>query len=272
MSKQCTVVGLYAYPVKSCRGSAMEQVELTPQGIDGDRQLMILKDQQFTNQARLPKLATIETRRIDAQTIEFGHKHTSPLRHQVNPDGAETTINFYGNELAVIDQGDAVAQLVSDGIGADVRVAALKETFQRSVPLEEFAIVDGIAQSRFVDVAPILVTSVESLQDLNDRMSASVPMERFRPNVVIEGLGAFAEDELTELRINGIQLLRATHCERCAVTCTDHLTGERNQEPLATLRSYRHREGGYAGGVMFGAYMGVSGQGVLRVGDKLTVG
>ena len=66
-------------------------------------------------------------------------------------------------------------------------------------------------------------------------------------------------------------MLRATYCERCAVTCTDQETGERAREPLATLRSYRHRENGFAGGVLFGAYMAVRGEGTLRLGDTLTV-
>ena len=113
---------------------------------------------------------------------------------------------------------------------------------------------------------------IASLEDLNGRLDQAVPMERFRPNIVIEGLEAFGEDSVTRLGGDGWDLVRATHCERCAVTCTDHLTGERTTEPLATLKSYRHREGGYAGGVLFGAYMGVEGAATIRVGDTLTVG
>ena len=272
MTSTCKIVGLYNYPVKSCRGTAMKSVTLTPQGVEGDRQLVILKGDKKTNQAYLPKLATIATRRIDDSTIEFSHEAAGAITHAIRDDGNEVTIDFYGNPVPVIDQGDEVADLVSAGIGENVRVAALKETFTRSVPLEEFAVVDGIDQSRFVDVAPILVTSVESLDDLNGRLESPIPMERFRPNVVIEGLGTFAEDTVQTLEINGIKLIRATHCERCAVTCTDHLTGERASEPLRTLKSYRHRDGGYAGGVMFGAYMGVEGSGTINVGDTLTLG
>ena len=193
------------------------------------------------------------------------------MTHAIDPGGAELTVDFYGNPVAVVDQGDALADLVSGAVGKEVRVAALKETFTRVVPLEEFAVVDGISQSRFVDVAPILVTNVGSLEDLNARLDGPVPMNRFRPNVVIEGLDAFAEDSVVTLEGEGWQLVRATHCERCATTCTDQETGERTTEPLATLKSYRHRENGYAGGVMFGAYMGVTGQGTVRVGDRLRV-
>ena len=267
---ECKVSGLYSYPVKSCRGTRMEEVLLSPHGVEGDRQLVMLKNGKFTNQARLPKLATIATRRVDGSTIEFNHGGSTSLVHQLS-DGAESSINFYGNQVAVIDQGDELAGFVSAAIGSDVRVARLKETFTRSVPLEEFAVIDGIEQSRFVDVAPILLTNEASLADLNGRLADSVPMERFRPNIVVEGLDAFAEDEVDALEGDGWRLVRATHCERCAVTCTDHLTGERTREPLATLKSYRHREGGYAGGVLFGAYMGVEGSAKIRVGDTLTV-
>ena len=93
--------------------------------------------------------------------------------------------------------------------------------------------VDGIDQSRFVDVAPILVTNEASLADLNARLDAPVPMNRFRPNVVIDGLDAFGEDLVIALHGNGVRLVRATHCERCAVTCTDQETGERSIEPLS---------------------------------------
>ena len=73
-------------------------------------------------------------------------------------------------------------------VGHDVRVVALKSTFRRTVPFEEFSLVDGIDQSRFVDVAPILVTNNASLHDLNSKLDDPIPMNRFRPNVVIEGL------------------------------------------------------------------------------------
>ena len=271
MDNACTVVALYSYPVKSCRGTHMDTVELSPLGIEGDRQLVILKGDKFVNQARLPKLATVVTRRVDGSTIEFSHETATPaVVHEVTEAGRETTIDFYGNKVAVVDQGEELAGFVSAAVGVDVRVASLKETFRRSVPLEEFAVIDGTDQSRFVDVAPILVTNVASLADLNSRLDQPVPMDRFRPNIVLEGLEAFGEDNVGALQGDGWRLIRATHCERCAVTCTDHLTGERNAEPLATLKSYRKRDGGYAGGVMFGAYMAVEGRATIRAGDRLT--
>ncbi len=272
MPQLCTVTALYSYPVKSCRGTAVESATVSETGVEGDRQLMILKNGKFANQMRLPKLATVATRRLDEKEIEFDTVDGAPLVHTVSVEGEEATVDFYGNRVAVVDQGDMLANWVSGAVGTEVRVVALKAAFCRSIPLDEFRVLDGIDQSRFVDVAPILVANEASLADLNARLDAPVPMNRFRPNIVVEGIDAFGEDALAILYGDGMRLVRATHCERCVVTCTDQETGARSIEPLATLKSYRHREGGYAGGVMFGAYMGVEGTATIRVGDTLAVG
>ncbi|MEH6589441.1 MAG: MOSC domain-containing protein [Halioglobus sp.] len=94
-------------------------------------------------------------------------------------------------------------------------------------------------------------------------------MQRFRPNVVIEGLDAFGEDSLGICSIAGIALERSGACERCAVTCTDHESGKRSSQPLRTLRDYRKRDNNYASGIVFGAYMAIEGSGTLSVGDKV---
>jgi len=268
---ECTITGLYAYPVKSCRGAAVETARLTPTGMDGDRQLMIVRDRKFVNQSRLAKLARVGTTRVDANTIEFGNPEGERHALSIGTDGDRYALEYYGEQVTVVDQGDAVAEFVADIAGEGLRVVALDAPFRRNVPLEEFALIDGTDSARFTDIAPILVTNEATLDDLNGRLETPVPMNRFRPNIVVSGLDAFGEDTLTALSGEGFELLRATFCERCATTCTDQETGERAREPLATLKSYRHRENGFAGGVLFGAYMAVSGEATLRVGDTLTV-
>lgn len=271
MSTRCTVTGLYSYPVKSCRGTRVDRARLSVSGLEGDRQLLVVKDGKAQSQVRLPKLATLEPKRIDASTLELRLDEGSWLVHEISATGSVSTVDFYGNEVAVVDQGDALADFVSAAVEASVRVASLQAPFRRSLPLEEFAVLDGDDQSRFVDAAPILLTNEASLTDLNSRLEVPVPMDRFRANIVVEGLDAYGEDELTALEGTGFRLVRATYCERCAIVSTDQTTGERSREPLATLASYRKRDNGYAGGVLFGAYMGVEGSATLRVGDELTV-
>ena len=272
MPAHCTITALFAYPMKGCRAMPLESATVSSTGIEGDRQLMVLRDGKSANQARLPKLATVAAKRIDATTIVLSNRERPPLIHAVTSAGEKTTISYYGNQVPVVDQGDDLAEWVSSVVATEVRVAALKASYRRSIPLDEFAPIDGIPHSGFVDVAPILVTNEASLADLNARLDAPVPMNRFRPNIVIDGLDAYAEDSLATLHGPSLRLVRATHCERCVVTCTDQETGERASEPLRTLKSYRHRHNGYAGGVMFGAYMGVVGTVTIHVGDRLSVG
>ena len=249
----------------------MDSALISPTGVEGDRQLMITKDGKFSNQKRLPLLAQVATKRINDTTIEFSSFGKEKITHSITAQGDENVIDYYANMIPVIDQGAELSEWLSSVVEHEIRVVALKSAFRRTVPLEEFHLVDGIDQSRFVDVAPILVTNEASLKELNTTLDAPIPMIRFRPNVVIEGLEAFAEDSINVMNYGDLTMVRATYCERCSITCTDQETGERSNEPLNTLKTYRHRENGYAGGVMFGAYMGVKGSTTLRVGDALSI-
>ncbi|MEM1229042.1 MAG: MOSC N-terminal beta barrel domain-containing protein, partial [Pseudomonadota bacterium] len=185
MTESCRITALYAYPVKSCRGNTLSSIEISPQGVSGDRQLVILQNDRFINQARLPALAKLAATRIDLEEIELAHGADASLRHRIAAQGRELTIEYYGNQVPVIDQGDALAEFASTVVGTPIRLAALKSSFTRAIPLPEFSIVDGIEQNRFVDAAPILLTNVGSLDDLNTRLETPVPMGRFRPNIVV---------------------------------------------------------------------------------------
>ena len=130
---------------------------------------------------------------------------------------------------------------------------------------------NGLNHTGFVDLAPVLLTSESSLADLNNRLPSPIPIARFRPNIVVRGLAAWAEDDISEYRSDTIILQRKAHCERCAVTCTDQLTGERSGEPLRSLKSFRKTNEAYSSGILFGEYMSIIGQGRLQVGDILSI-
>ena len=126
----------------------------------------------------------------------------------------------------------------------------------------------------FADAYPILMISRASLEELNRRLPAPIPMTRFRPNVVIEGVEAHAEDAMTRFRTGSVVLRGIKHCDRCPITTTDQLTGARDphQQPLRTLATYRHDY--VLKGVVFGQNCVVeSGFGErLAVGAPLTIG
>ena len=91
----------------------------------------------------------------------------------------------------------------------------------------------------FADGYPILVCNQASLADLNTRMPEPIPMQRFRPSIVLSGLAAFEEDRIDTLCIGGVTLELVKPCTRCIITATDQLTGERSTNPLPVLRTFR---------------------------------
>jgi uncharacterized protein YcbX len=119
----------------------------------------------------------------------------------------------------------------------------------------------------FADAFPFLLISEASLADLNRRLDTPIPMNRFRPNLVIEGVEAFGEDRLGAFSIGGMRFAAVKPCDRCVVTTTDQRTGERGVEPLRTLATYRRSNGK----VLFGQNVVHTGRGSLRVGDPLLV-
>ena len=143
-----------------------------------------------------------------------------------------------------------------------------------------FSALHNTSQSAFVDIAPLLIVSLESLADLNGRLSyegkRTVAIEQFRPNVVIEGVDAFAEESAKRLELGAMGLTQLLPCERCSVTTFDVSTESESEakpskEPLKTLSQYRNQGVGYAGGVTFGAYFAPESDGKLQVGDEINV-
>ncbi len=168
--------------------------------------------------------------------------------------------------------GDSVDAFVS----RDASVA-LSDFLQKSVYLvsksSERAVDQryGTTDDRvsFADAFPILVTSQASLADLNDRLDAPITMERFRPNVVIDGGEAFEEEGWSRVTLGGVPYAAPKRCDRCVVTTIDPLTAEKGKEPLRTLAKYRRQEDGR---VYFGMnLLPRGGEHELYVGDRLCV-
>ena len=175
------------------------------------------------------------------------------------------------NGVEAIDQGDLAARWFSEWLNASVRLVHLAKGYRRKVS-QEYAVTPN-DHTGFADGYPILIATEASLADLNARMDHSIPMDRFRPNLVLAGIGAHDEDRIHELRgASGVRLRVVKPCTRCKITTTDQATGEvRGDEPLRTLATYRfNRE---LQGVAFGQNaIVVDGAGqVLRVGEELEI-
>lgn len=268
-----TITALYAYPVKSCRGIALDRVTLTPAGFPHDREWMIVRgDGRFVTQREEPRLALIEPS-LDAGTLELRAPGMSVLTLPREHAGESLEVRCWRDVCAAFDAGEEAARWLADFLGAPHRLVRFDARHRRpSAP----AWTQGLeALNRFSDGFPWLLIGEASLQDLNDRLAvkgiARLPMNRFRPNIVLAGLPPYGEDEVHEFMIDGARLRVVKPCTRCIIPTTDQATGTRaGIEPLATLRQYRFEAS--LKGVLFGQNLVLAaGTGCeLRVGQRVT--
>jgi uncharacterized protein YcbX len=181
-------------------------------------------------------------------------------------DGSRTRVRIWRDHVQVADQGAAAADWLSTFLEYPCRLVRLPEDVVRPVDPEFATRADD--QVGLADGFPVLLISEESLADLNRRLAAPLPMNRFRPNVVVSGAGVpFAEDTWREIQIGEVRFSLVKACARCITTTTDQRTAERGVEPLATLASYRR----VPRGVLFGQNLVHAGPGRIAVGDPLEV-
>ena len=178
--------------------------------------------------------------------------------------GPTVKASVWKDECAVLDEGHEAAAWFSDYLGVGARLVRLADDDAR--PLGTTAAQPGDRVS-FADAYPFLLISEASLDGLNRRLSLPVPMDRFRPNIVVEGCGAHAEDQWRHVRIGEVDFRVAKPCSRCVITTTNQQTGESGREPLRTLATYRLEDGE----ILFGQNLVHGGRGEVGVGDDVVV-
>jgi uncharacterized protein len=262
------ITALNVYPVKGCRGIALDSARVAATGFEHDREWLIVRpDGRFMTQREDPRLALIEPTLAD-EALQLRVPGGVELRVPFDAQGKEVEVTCWKDRCAAFDAGDEAAAFLTRYLGAPYRLVRFDARRKR---LSNAQWTPGVeALNQFTDGFPWLLISEASLEDLNSRLSRQLPMNRFRPNIVVNGLSPFGEDRVHELVADGVRLRRAKPCARCIVTTTDQATGTRDSdEPLRTLAKFRFdRE---LKGVLFGQNMilidGVGEQ--LRVGQEL---
>jgi uncharacterized protein YcbX len=190
----------------------------------------------FLSQRTHPRLAWIQPE-LSAVALTLHAPELPPLTLPLEARGESADVQVWKDSCQGLDQGDIASAWVSAVLGEPVRVVRALDNPKR-VANPQFA--GPIpAPVSFTDGFPILVCNRASLQDLNTRMPDAVPMERFRPNIVLQGLPAFAEDRISSLQVGNVTLRLVKPCTRCVITSTDQRTGERSTNPLPVLREFR---------------------------------
>jgi uncharacterized protein len=268
LTRQSVVVsGLFIYPVKSLRGVTVDAVRLEGGRPAGDREYLVLNDQgDFMDQRHYPQMARVEacmtSEGLRLRSEGFQDLDVGSAVGGGTHDGV-THVLMFRRSAPVVATSAAADRWLSEVLGVPCRLMAFAPgAAALNVPFYE-------ERASLHDATPFHLTSEESLRDLNARAGTSLPMNRFRPNLIVRGANPYAEDDWKTVAIGDTVLRWVKACTRCVTTTTDHMTGERrSREPLATLAKYR-RQGS---SVVFGHYLMPERWGAeLRVGDALRI-
>jgi uncharacterized protein len=232
-----TVVDLFVYPVKSARAIARSRVRVGASGFEWDRQWMLVDGKgKFLSQRTHPKLARIVPE-ITADALVLTAEDAPALGVPLDTQGERVTVRVWDDACIGIDQGAAASAWASRLLGEAVRLVRTSPAMVRPANVK-FAHPTP-APLAFADGYPLLVCNQASLEDLNRRLEPPIPMERFRPNLVLTGLPAWAEDRIDRIEVGAVTVRLVKPCTRCSIPSRDQLTGEASTDPLPVLRKFR---------------------------------
>lgn len=247
------------YPIKGCRGLAPRTARIEATGLVleadgaadvGDREWVIVDaDGKFVSQRELPRMALIETK-LTSTHLRLKAPGMLLLEVPLGSEGDVQEVQVWNDRIAAVTQGEVADAWVSQYLAMPARLMRFDPEAKRLSNVRYTS--PHVAPYKFADAFAVLVANQASLDDFNQRLAAQggapVTMTRFRPNVVLEGLGAYEEDYLKTLRIGDILMRVVKRCARCTVPGVDPATGIGSSVVPDLLATYR----GTDDGVMFG--------------------
>lgn len=269
------IAELNLFPVKGCRGIALQQATLAATGLQvdgiGDREWVVVDAQgEFLSQREHPRMALIETR-LTSSSLLLKAPGMLLLDVPLDSEGDVVEVRVWDDRVSAVTQGAMADAWLGEYLGVPARLMRFDYEGTRLAAHRYTGKVD--APFKFADAFALLVTSTSSLAALNDRLrrhgAEAVTMARFRSNIVLDGAPAFEEDYFKELRIGSLAIRPVKPCARCSVPGVDPATGEHSTvvtDALAAMRATTD-------GVMFGvnAIVVEGAGGTLRVGDAVEV-
>jgi uncharacterized protein YcbX len=266
MKQNLQLQDIFIYPIKSLGGIRLTESAAEERGFRYDRRWMLVdRAGRFVSQREFPELSLLQVELSQEGLMVVQKKN--PDRSITVPfgqaEGPDCSVVIWDDLVIARIVSESVSRWFSNFLGFEVNLVVMPESSSRKVD-SRYA-VNGESVS-FADGMPYLIIGQASLDELNSRMEAPVPMNRFRPNLVFSGGTPFQEDSLKKIRIGSVDFQLVKPCARCVLTTVDQETGERGKEPLKTLATYRT----VGNKVMFGQNAVALSNGLVRIGDPLT--
>ena len=241
-----TISSLFTYPVKSCAGIELQSAILTPFGIRGDRQWMVVDDDgRMLTQRANAKLALIQPK-LTLSGLKLSHPSSSEIAVKNSELGEHVGVSVWKDKVYAQSANKEVGQWLTD-VTESPKALKLVRFDQDNIRLPAQPERFGLTARHFADAAPYLVANTSSLDSLNAKLRSehkpTVSVQSFRPNIVFSGLAAFEEHRVSGIALaNGSSLRFIDHCERCIVITVDPATGLRRERnvpypELASLNS-----------------------------------
>ncbi len=263
-----TISELWIYPIKSLGGIRLQEAQLSPRGLQWDRRWMLLDaDGNFLTQRQFAEMALLDVS-LHAHTLQVRHrkKNLLPLEiplHMTDP-GEQVQAPIWDDNTLAWYVGAQYDQWFSNALEQPCRLVYMPDESER-ITTGKWS--GNQQKMSFADGYPALLIGQGSLDDLNARLATPVPMNRFRPNLVVRGTAPFAEDVWHEFWIGDLHFWAEKPCARCNVITIDQETLQTGKEPLQTLSRYRR----VGNKVMFGQNLLCDASGTIRVSDVVEV-
>jgi uncharacterized protein YcbX len=252
------------YPVKSCAGINLTTVEIDRFGPKGDRRWMVVNETGgFLTQREIAQMSQVAVALVPSGLRLECNGSVSNVT-EPDADAPIRQVQVWDDHVPARDAGGDTAEWLSRHLGSACRLVFMPDDTVRRV--------DGAYASEgetvgFADAFPLLLISQASLDELNSRLPVPVPMNRFRPNLVVSGCEAFAEDEWRRIRIDKMEFDVAKACSRCVIPSIVQETGRRDPHINRALAGFRRINGQ----IYFGQNLLYQQPGMLKVGDSLEV-
>lgn len=256
---------LYIYPVKGLKGISLKEADALEKGFRHDRR-WVLTDQSglFISQREVPGLALIQTA-VVGDFLAISYKESS-IMVPLNPErysGRKAVVQIWNDRLEALEVGQNFNEWFSDILHMKVRLHFMEESSSREVEKEY----DAHATVSFADAYPYLLISQASIDYLNEKLEQAVPVNRFRPNIVVAGSTAFEEDTWAKFIAGSARFRAIKPCSRCQVITIDQETGVKGKEPLRTLSDFRQS----GNKVKFGMNLVLETPGTVKLGDVISL-
>lgn len=236
---------LHVYPLKGARGISLERADVLAGGLRHDRRFMLLDARgDFVTQRKHPRMALVTTALVRGEgalddapnRLVIATPGAGPLEIELAPLGPRRTVRIWDDDVQAVVLTGPVVEALSEHLAERCSLVYMPDDVVRPVEAPYGAPTDRVG---FADAYPVLLAARSSLAELNARLDAPVPMNRFRPNLVVEGGEPYAEDAHRRVRIGALTFRMPKRCSRCIVTTVDQRTAAVGKEPLRTLARYR---------------------------------